>query len=194
MDTWIWIVIAAVALIVLVALFAGWTYRSKKRTGELRSSFGGEYDRTLSAKGNRPEAEAELQARRKRLEALDIRPLAADDRERFSEEWQKTQAHFVDEPAEAVTEADQLITEVMRVRGYPVANFEQRASDISVDHPEVVSNYRGARAIALANARGEATTDDLRDAMKQYRALFTELCAGEEDMARAGSGESAPAR
>jgi hypothetical protein len=109
------------------------------------------------------------------VERLDIRALTSEERERFAQAWQATQARFVDEPAAAITEADQLVAEAMRARGYPVGDFEQRTADISVDHPNVVSNYRAARAIAAANERGEANTEDLRQAMVHYRALFEDL-------------------
>ena len=130
--------------------------------------------------GNRRNAEAELEERTQRVEGFHVRPLGAGDRARFIESWRGVQARFVDGPAGAVTEADQLLGDVMSARGYPVSEFEQRAADISVDHPMVLENYRTAHEIALQQSRGQASTEDLRQAMVHYRTLFEELVSEPE--------------
>lgn len=173
MATWVWIVIA-IAAVVVIALVV-WSALRTRRTRTLREGFGPEYDRTVADAPSKREAEADLLERRERREELDIRPLDDDARERYAEEWQATQARFVDDPGGAVTEADVLIQRVMRERGYPVEDFEQRAADVSVDHPEVVNNYRAAHAISIAHERERASTEDLRLAMQHYRSLFDEL-------------------
>ena len=167
-------VILAIAVILVVGIVA-WIMMQRRRSEELRKRFGPEYDRVISERGDTRQAESELAARQKRVEGFDIHPLASGERERFMEAWRSTQARFVDAPAAAIKEADRLVTEIMRARGYPVGDFEQRAADVSVDHPTVVENYRAARAIALANERGEAGTEELRQAMVHYRALFEDL-------------------
>jgi hypothetical protein len=173
MATWVWIVIAvAAAIVVLGAIW--WSMRAR-RTSALRDRFGPEYDRTVADAPTRREAEAELTEREKRREELDIRPLPAGARDRYLDEWRTVQARFVDNPTDAVGDADRLVSQVMRDRGYPTDDFEQRAGDISVDHPHLVDNYRTAHEISVTNRRGDATTEDLRRAMKHYRALFEEL-------------------
>jgi hypothetical protein len=169
----VWVVIAVAAVIVVAVVVAA-AMRARRSRG-LRDRFGPEYDRVAANAPTRREAEAELAERQERREQLDIRPLPPDVRDRFFDAWRDTQARFVDDPEEAVVEADALIQEVMRARGYPVADFEQRAADVSVDHPEVVNNYRAAHGIRTAYDRGNATTEDLRQALKHYRALFEEL-------------------
>jgi hypothetical protein len=183
MDTTTGIVLV-IALVVVVGVVA-WLVMQRRRTEELRKRFGPEYDRTVSEQGDLRRAESELEARKQRVERLDIRPLSPEEHERFAEAWQSAQALFVDEPATAIKEADRLVAEVMRDRGYPVGDFEQRVADISVDHPNVVTNYRAAHAIALANERGEANTEDLRKAMIHYRGLFEDLLeTREKEVAR----------
>ena len=172
MDTALVIAIVVVVLLLaLLAFFAGRQRRSRR----LQDRFGPEYDRTVEQAGDRRAAEAELQERAERRQQLEIVPLEPEARTRYIEAWRNTQAQFVDEPAEATREADRLITSVMRDRGYPVDDFEQRAADISVDHPQVVDDYRAAHAIAVANDRSEASTEDLRQALVHYRSLFEEL-------------------
>ena len=166
--------ILLILLIVAVGI-AVWLYTQKRKTEQLRGSFGPEYDRAVQETGDRRTAEAELEERKERVEQLRIRPLAADERERFAERWKSAQAQFVDDPKGAITEADRLVGETMQARGYPVGDFEQRAADISVDHPGVVEHYRAAHAIAQRSARDEAGTEDLRQAMVHYRALFEDL-------------------
>jgi hypothetical protein len=148
----------------------------KRRTQRLRTQFGGaEYSRAVKEGGNRRQAEAVLDKRTERVEGLHIRPIAPADRSRFVESWARVQARFVDGPGGAVTDADQLLIDVMSTRGYPMSDFEQRAADISVDHPLVLDNYRAAHEAALRQTRGEARTEDLRQAMIHYRTLFEEL-------------------
>jgi hypothetical protein len=161
-------------VLVIVGIVAWFSLR-KRRTERLRAQFGGEYDRALKEDGGRRHAEAGLKERTARVESLNIRPLAPGDRARFLESWSIVQARFVDGPGGAVTEADQLLRDVMSTRGYPVSDFEQRAADISVDHPLVIENYRTAHDIALRQRKGQANTEDLRQAMIHYRTLFEEL-------------------
>ena len=181
-------IIAAVATIVLaviIAAIAAWLSFRKRRTEKLRTQFGGaEYDRAVKEDGSRRHAEAGLKERNERVDSLAIRALAPNDRVRFVESWSRIQARFVDGPGGAVTEADQLLGDVMSTRGYPVSDFEQRAADISVDHPLVLENYRTAHEIALRQTKGQANTEDLRQAMIHYRTLFEEL-VGEPELARA---------
>jgi hypothetical protein len=169
-------------VVVVVAGIAAFLWRRKRRTERLRTQFGGaEYARAVEEGGNRRHAEAGLEERTQRVEAFHVRPLSAGDRARFVESWHGVQARFVDGPAGAVTEADQLLGDVMSARGYPVSAFEQRAADISVDHPLVLENYRTAHEIALRQVRGQANTEELRQAMVHYRTLFEEL-VGEPEM------------
>jgi hypothetical protein len=176
-----WAIIVAVATIlvgVTIAAIAAWLSLRKRRTERLRTQFGGsEYDRAVKEDGSRRLAEAGLTERTARVESLNIRPLAEGDRARFLESWRRVEARFVDGPGGAVTEADQLLGDVMSTRGYPVSDFEQRAADISVDHPLVLENYRTAHDIALRQIKGQANTEDLRQAMIHYRTLFEELIA-----------------
>jgi hypothetical protein len=177
------IIVAAATIVVGVIIVAivTWLSLRKRRTENLRTQFGGaEYDRTLKEEGSRRHAEAGLKERNERVESLAIRPLAPNDRARFVESWRRIQARFVDGPGGAVTEADQLLGDVMSTRGYPVSDFEQRAADISVDHPLVLQNYRTAHEIAVRQAQGKTNTEELRQAMIHYRTLFEELVSGPE--------------
>jgi hypothetical protein len=173
MPTWVWVVIAVAALALLAAVL--WQAMARRRTGRLQEQFGPEYDRTVGTAESKKEAEAELQAREERRRELDVQPLSQSARERYVEEWQAVQAQFVDDPSAAVTRADALIQSVMSERGYPVEDFEQRAADVSVDHPNVVEHYRAGHRLAGTNADDESSTEDLRQAMHHYRALFEEL-------------------
>jgi FtsZ-interacting cell division protein ZipA len=175
MSTTVLIVLVIVVLAVIAV--AAWAYSQKRRSEQLRAHFGSEYDRTVEQSATRGTAEKELEDREKRVDALAIQPLSDADRTRYSEEWQAIQALFVDDPAAAVKEADRIIGDVMRRRGYPVGDFEQRAADISVEHPSVVTDYRAARSIAVRAADGGTSTDDLRTALVHYRSLFQELLA-----------------
>jgi len=176
--------IIALAVIVFAGI-AAWLFLRKRRTQKLRTQFGGtEYDRAVKEDGSKRQAEAGLKERSERVENLPIRPLAPGDRARFVDTWRRIQARFVDGPGGAVTEADQLLGDVMSTRGYPVSDFEQRAADISVDHPLVLANYRTAHEIAVRQTQGKANTEDLRQAMIHYRTLFEEL-VGEPELAQA---------
>jgi hypothetical protein len=164
----------ATAVVVIVAV-AVWLYMRKRRgtTAALRQKFGPEYDRAVLVHGSK--AEAKLADREKRIEMLNIRDLDPMERERYAAQWQSIQSRFVDSPKGAVAEADDLVSSVMKARGYPVSEFDQRAADISVDHPRVVENYRSGHAIALRVGKDQATTEELRTAMIYYRSLFEEL-------------------
>jgi ABC-type nickel/cobalt efflux system permease component RcnA len=178
MDTWIWLVLVAALIIVVAAL--AWMLTRQRRSERLRDNFGPEYDRAVAQHGDRRQAESDLEQRRQRVEKFHVQPLRPEQQARFSDAWRATQARFVDDPGGAIREADELIADVMRARGYPVGDFESRAADISVDHPSLVSNYRAAHALALANSAGRATTEDLRQAMMHYRALFEDLLETEQ--------------
>jgi cytoskeletal protein RodZ len=167
MPGWAWAIVIAVAIVV-VALVV-WQALKARRTRTLQQRFGPEYERTVDRADDRHEAEAELEARAKRREELDIRPLTAAAQARYLDEWQRVQARFVDDPSSAVGEADTLIQSVMRERGYPMDDFEQRAADISVDHPDVVEHYRQGHGLRNGDTEGQ------RQAMVHYRALFDEL-------------------
>jgi hypothetical protein len=169
--------IALVAAVIVIVAVGAWLYVRKRRdtTAGLRQKFGTEYDRAVLTHGSERKAEAKLADREKRIEKLNLRDLDPAEHERFSKQWQAVQARFVDSPKGAVSEADDLVSSVMKVRGYPVSDFDQRAADISVDHPRVVENYRSAHAIALRVGKDAATTEDLRTAMIHYRSLFEEL-------------------
>ena len=177
MDAWVIIVI--VAVVIAVAALAWWAM-TRRRTADLQDRFGPEYDRTVQASDNdRRAAEAELAARRERREQLNIRDLDPASRDRYHERWIDVQGRFVDQPVLAVREADELVAQVMRERGYPMDDFDQRAADISVDHPEVVEHYRAGHEIS---SRQDASTEDLRQAFVHYRALFDELLGRPEDV------------
>ena len=167
-------------LIVVVVVLAVLLMRSR-RSHRLQEEFGPEYERAVDERGDRREAEAELAERRERRSQFDIRPLDPAERTRFAGRWSAVQSRFVDDPKSALGEADELVTEVMSERGYPVSDeFDQRAADISVDHPVVVEHYRAAHAISLRATAGDASTEDLRQAMVHFRALFDELLGREE--------------
>lgn len=174
MDTLGWIVVIAVVLVVAGVV---WFLVNRAKSQALQRDFGPEYERTMARAGDRGLAESDLQERRERVSSLDLRPLSAPDHDRYKSEWTKVQAAFVDRPSEAVTDADELIQRVMATRGYPVADFDRRAADVSVEHPAVVENYRSAHSIAVKEAGGEGDgdTEALRKAMVYYRSLFDEL-------------------
>lgn len=172
MDPKTIIILAVVIIVVLIAI--AWMIARKRRTERLRRHFGPEYERTVRERGP-AKAETVLLERKQRVEKFTIRELGAAERERLISEWRTVQSRFVDDPKGAVSDADQLVTRAMQERGYPMSDFEQRAADISVDHPRMVDNYRAAHEIALRHRRGEATTEDLRNAMLYYRSLFDEL-------------------
>lgn len=179
MSTWLWIALVVVVLVIAVGVVSSAIRR--RRTHILQDGFGPEYDRTVDRAGDRSAAEAELRERRRRRDELELRPLAPVARKGYMDAWQGTQAEFVDDPGSAVDDADRLIQSVMRDRGYPVEDFDDRASLVSVDHPIVVERYRRAHSIAVENAAGDATTESLRRAMQDYRALFVELVEDADD-------------
>jgi hypothetical protein len=170
----------AIAIIVVLAAVLVWSFTRRQRTEQLRGRFGPEYDRTLDDLGDQRRADAELAAREKRVERLHIRELAPTEVEKYAEEWARVQARFVDDPRTAIVDADVLVGRLMVDRGYPLGDFEQRASDISVDHPRVVENYRAAHAIADRSKHGDGNTEELRQAMVHYRSLFTDLLGVDE--------------
>ena len=173
MDAAIWVVIAIVALVVIGVLV--WFAMNKQRSGQLREVFGPEYDRTVEESEDRKAAESDLLERRKRVEEFDIQPLDPAERTRFASRWIAVQSRFVDDPKSALGEADELVTEVMSERGYPMDDFDQRAADVSVDHPRVVEDYRAAHGISERVGSNDATTEDMRQALVHYRSLFSEL-------------------
>jgi FtsZ-interacting cell division protein ZipA len=162
-QTLIIVAIAAVAVIIVAGLT--WMSRSRRRTLSLREHFGPEYDRVVRAVGDPRKAEAELDARERRVAKLHIRPLPAADLDRYHDSWRDVQARFVEDPKQAVAEADALVGDVMNARGYPVADFDQRVADVSVDHPHVVMHYRAAHKVALRSADGQTDTEELRQAL-----------------------------
>jgi FtsZ-interacting cell division protein ZipA len=182
MSQFAWIIVAVVIVALLVAGAILWSRR--RRSEHLREHFGPEYERAVEAKGDRAKAEADLAERQKRVEKLNIRPLEPAERREFSARWDDVQARFVDDPPRAVAFADALLGDVMKARGYPVSDFEQRAGDVSVDHPVVVDHYHKAHDIAVRQGRGQASTEDLRQAMIHYRALFDNLVGAEARAAR----------
>jgi hypothetical protein len=173
MDAWIWIVIAVVVVLVIIVAVAATA--SRRRRHHLQQRFGSEYDRTVEGADRRRAAERDLRDREARHDELELRPLSEAARQRYTEQWQDMQSGFVDRPQVAVADADRLITELMRERGYPVDDFDTRSELVSVDHPDVVENYRTAHGIAARTVEGRTSTEDLRQAVISYRALFEEM-------------------
>jgi uncharacterized protein YneF (UPF0154 family) len=169
------IIIIVVVVVVIVGVILGLVFSRRNRSTQLQEKFGPEYDRTVQSMGGEKKAQTELNDRQKHVETLDIRPLSVSEHDRYLAEWTAVQSKFVDEPGQAIVDADRLIMEVMQIRGYPISDFEQRAADISVKYPALVTNYRGAREIANKNKLGQANTEELRQAMIYYRSLFEEL-------------------
>jgi hypothetical protein len=175
---------ALIGILVALVVVGGITWfllAQRRRTEALQAQYGPEYSRTVREAGSQRAAEQELLRRQERVEHLEIRPLAADQREGFVQRWRSIQSLFVDDPSGAISRADALVEEVMQVRGYPVADFDRRAADLSVYHAAVIDNYRGARDIAERHRRNAATTEDLRKAMMYYRALFQDLLEDREN-------------
>jgi hypothetical protein len=167
--------ILAVVLIVVALGVVAWLVTQKQKSLKLRQRFGPEYDRAVNEFGGRAKAETELKKREARVARLTLVPLTSADAARFSESWRALQGRFIDSPKGVVAEADLLVRELMLKRGYPMADFEHRVADISVDHPSVVETYRAAQTIATRDLRGEADTEELRKAVVHYRTLFDEL-------------------
>ena len=174
MDQRTAVVFVAIAIALLVGISL-WLYLRHRRSRGLRERFGPEYDRVVRHEGGVRRGEGVLEFREKKREKLHIRPLTTASRNDYANRWNNVQAQFVDDPEGSVAKADSLVSEVMEARGYPVADFAERAEVISVDHPVVVENYRAAHAIAMSRGRGQATTESLRKAMVHYRALFDDL-------------------
>src|SRR5213082_3491604 len=189
MNTTAFIILAVVVAGIAVGAFL---FVRRRRSENLRKQFGPEYKRAVDQYGDQRKAEAALAEREKRVRKLEIRGLTADEQNKFSDNWKKAQAHFVDAPSPAVSEADGLVKELMLARRYPIGEFEQRAADVSVDHPDVVYNYRNAHEIAERNKSGKATTEDLRQAMVHYRSLFEELLETSTTTAQPRTTESLP--
>ncbi|MFN2452305.1 MAG: hypothetical protein ABR541_08130 [Candidatus Dormibacteria bacterium] len=185
----LYLAIAVVVVVAVIMLIASAV--RKRRSNQLRSQFGPEYDRTLQTAGSRRNAEAELAGRAERRKSFEVRPLEPGSRQRYEQQWQGVQAGFVDAPAQSVRQADALVTQLMTERGYPMAEFEQRSADVSVDHPREVEDYRRAHAISRANDDNKATTEDLRQAMTHYRSLFGGLLHDGEQSSSAGAGGTA---
>ena len=174
-----WLVMAALVVVLAIGAFA-WVYSQRQRRVQLQSHFGSEYDRAVREAGTPQKAESLLAARAKRVRDLEIHPLSREQAERFAQEWKRVQGMFVDDPDGAVAAADRLVTEVMTARGYPMEDFETRAADLSVQHPRFVENYRVAQALTARRQRKEAGTEELRQAVVNYRALFDDLLATDQ--------------
>jgi hypothetical protein len=170
------IIMLAITVIVIAAV-AWWAWH-RQRTDNLRRKFGPEYTHAVEQYGSEARAQAALAERSRRMEKFHARALTREDHDRFLERWTTVQGSFVDDPPDSIAQADVLVNELMRARGYPVGDFDKRAEDISVEHPQVVQNYRAAHAIAERQAKGQAATEDLRQALVHYRALFDELLEG----------------
>ena len=170
------VTVGVIVLLAIVVIAAAWWFTQRqRRSNELQRRFGPEYERAVDDYGERGRAEEALAARAERVEQLRIRPLSAEDSARYADEWRAVQSRFVDDPEHAIGDADRLCGEVMQARGYPMGDFDQRAADISVDHPHVVEHYRAAHGIVRRSADGNASTEDLRQAMVHYRTLFEDL-------------------
>jgi hypothetical protein len=182
MPTWSWVVIAvAVVIVMVLAMIVARSMNRRKRTERLQNHFGPEYDRAVGESGDQGAAEKELVARERKRQKLDVVALAPESRAKYAEHWRTVQTAFVDNPSKAVGDADRLVTQVMRERGYPIDDFDQRAADISVDHPSVVEHYRAAHIIHLAQEKGDIGTEAQREAVVHYRALFEKLLGTEQE-------------
>ena len=182
MDTTV--IIILVIAIAIVAAIAYFYIQGQKRDQALRDKFGPEYHRARGREGSKSDAVDELRRRERRVERFQLIDLKPEEQERFADRWKNVQADFVDEPARSLNDADVLVTEVMVARGYPMSEFEERAADLSVDHANLVQNYRAGHNIALANQRGNADTEDIRQAFLYYRAMFDELLRPAAEPAR----------
>lgn len=174
MDTWIWIVIAA-AVVAVVVLVAAASFVGRRRRGHLKERFGPEYDRAVDSADRRRQAERELRDLEERHDRLDLRPLEPAARERYEQRWATLQSEFVDRPQVAVADADSLISGVMRDRGYPVEDFDSNRELLSVEHGRVIDEYRKGHDLYMLTVQGRASTEDLRQAVVSYRALFEAL-------------------
>lgn len=185
------IIVIVIAIVVVAAIaIVGYQAARQKRTARLREQYGPEYDRALDQADSQREAESELRDRSKRHEKLELRSLDSSERDDFEHRWSDVQGQFVDDPSNAVRNADRLVVDVMAARGYPVDDFDQRADDLSVSHPEVTQRYREARRIAQANEDGNADTEQLRQAVTSYRSLVLALLADDGDRGRHNGPET----
>jgi hypothetical protein len=178
--------ILTTAIVVVIGIFLAFAFHARQRTRQLQDAFGPEYKRAIQKAGSRRKAEASLKSRQERLASLQIRPLRSEEQDHFLKQWRSIQAEFVDNPKGTVDKSNRLVTEMMLTRGYPMANFDQRIEDLSVDHPEIVSKYREAHSIAVKNNQYNASTEELRQAVLNYKAVFDQL------METQGSAESEP--
>jgi uncharacterized membrane protein len=181
MTVWDWILIAAVVVIAVLAIIAARMLMSSRRTDRLKQQFGPEYDHAVGEAGEQRTAEKELVARERNRKKLDIVALPPEARANYTERWRSVQIDFVDNPSSAVGDADRLVTHVMRDRGYPIDDFDQRAADISVDHPDVVENYRAAHIVYQRQAQGDVGTEEMREAFVHYRKLFEKLLETDQE-------------
>jgi hypothetical protein len=194
MPVWVWIVIAALVVVAALVLLIAVAVGRRKRTERLKHVFGPEYERTVAAAGGQGAAEEVLVTREREHDDLDIRALNPAARQKFTRLWHNVQTAFVDNPFDALGDADRLVTEAMRERGYPVDDFEQRAADISIDHPTIVENYRAAHAIEQAQRAGEVDTETQREAFVHYRALFEKLLSSDDDTHHDNDNDNSPLR
>lgn len=193
-PVWIWVALGVVALLVVVALFARGA--RKTQTEALRENYGREYDHAVNEAGSRKKAERELLERKREVDQFDIRPLTAAERDRYRGDWKRVEQHFLERPTTAVVEADEIVADIMRVQGYPMGDFEKHAAHLSVKHPRVVEHYRAGHKV-MDGTPGSASTEDLRQSMLHYRALFDELIGDTSgdvvrDMPRQNEVVSAP--
>ena len=175
------VTLIVLALVVVAAILLVWLMMARRKSAALRDRFGEEYDRTVETRGGRAAGEADLESREARVKELDIRPLGPEERERFTAEWKDVKATFVDAPGEAISHADRLLTTVMKTRGYPMADFEHRHADLTVSHGNVAKHYLAGHEIAERHGAGEASTEDLRQGLIHYEALFDDLVNDQGD-------------
>jgi hypothetical protein len=174
-----YIYIAVIVILVIMGIILAPMFSRRKRSQNFQDKFGDEYGRTVESAGGEKQAQAEFNNRQKHVDTLKIRPLSVEERERYLATWAAVQSKFVDQPGEATVEANHLVTEVMELRDYPVSDFDQRAADISINYPKLVSDYRAAREIRIKHEQQQATTEELRHALIYYRSLFSELLGAE---------------
>lgn len=172
-------ILVLVAIVIAIAVGI-WLTMRRRHSDRLRADFGAEYDRTVEKRGDRAAAEADLEDRKSRVAALDIRPLTIDERDTFAAEWHEVKSIFVDSPTEAVLHADRLLARMMKIRGFPMADFERRYEDLTVHHAEIARHYRDGHDAVVRQNEGQATTEDLRQAMKNYETLYDHLVSDVE--------------
>ena len=190
MAPWLTIVLIVIVLLVIAAI---WYATQTSRRKKLQTTFGPEYDRVVADTGNRADAEKELREREKRHAELELKPLSAESQATYSKAWEEVQIQFVDNPGEALATADSLTTKLIAERGYPTADYDDRLADLSVEHAQTLQHYRDAHAISLRSSNGEASTEDLRQALVHYRALFADLLGTEPVKTDSTIGAATPA-